>query len=339
MQKYDVYGLGNALVDIEYEVTPEQLQALGIDKGVMTLVDRERQANIVSRLNGAERNKGSGGSAANTIIAVSQFGGNAFYSCRVADDEMGHFYVDDLIHGGVTTNIHPARMGAGVTGKCLVFVTPDADRTMNTFLGVSAELSEDEVDDCAIEASRYLYLEGYLVTGDRTRAATVHARRIAREAGTKVALSLSDPNMVKFFKDGLLEMIGDGVDLLFANEQEALGMAGADNLHDAIGHLKSIAREVVVTLGPKGACICNDDGVTEIPPVKVKAVDTVGAGDMFAGAYLYGITHGMSRQQAGNLAATAAARLITRFGPRLQPQETRVLLKDFLNKGTANERE
>lgn len=332
MKKYDVYGLGNALVDIEYEVTPEQLQALGIDKGVMTLVDQEQQAKVVSQLNGAERNKGSGGSAANTIIAVSQFGGNAFYSCKVADDEMGHFYVDDLIHGGVTTNIHPARMGSGVTGKCLVFVTPDADRTMNTYLGVSAELSEDEVDESGIEDSKYLYLEGYLVTGDLTRAATVHAHRVAKETGTKVALSLSDPNMVKFFKDGLQEMIGDGVDLLFANEQEALGMAGTDSLNDAINHLKSIAREVVVTLGPKGACICNSDGVIEIPPVRVKAVDTVGAGDIFAGAYLYGITHGMNHQQAGNLAATAAAKLITHFGPRLKPEDTRALLEDFLSR-------
>lgn len=332
MKKYDVYGLGNALVDIEYEVTPEQLQALGIDKGVMTLVDEERQTKVVSRLNGAERNKASGGSAANTIIAVSQFGGNAFYSCRVADDEFGHFYVNDLIHGGVTTNIHPARMGSGVTGKCLVFVTPDADRTMNTYLGVSAELSEDEVDESGIEESKYLYLEGYLVTGDATRAATIYARQVARQTDTKVALSLSDPNMVKFFKDGLLEMIGDGVDLLFANEQEALGMAGTTNLNDAINHLKSIAREVVVTLGPKGAYVCNSDGVIEIPPVRVKAVDTVGAGDIFAGAYLYGITHGMSRQQAGNLASTAAAKLITHFGPRLKPEETRALLNEFLSR-------
>lgn len=332
MKKYDVYGLGNALVDIEYEVKPEQLQILGIDKGVMTLVDEDRQAKIVSQLNGAERNKGSGGSAANTIIAVSQFGGNAFYSCRVADDEMGHFYVDDLIHGGVTTNIHPARMGTGVTGKCLVFVTPDADRTMNTYLGVSAELSEDEVDESGIEDSKYLYLEGYLVTGERTRAATVYARHVAKKTDTKVALSLSDPNMVKFFKDGLLEMIGDGVDLLFANEQEALGMTGAGNLNDAINQLRTIAGEVVVTLGPKGACICDSDGLIEIAPVKVKAVDTVGAGDMFAGAYLYGITHGMSRQQAGNLASIAAAKLITHFGPRLKAEETKALLNGFLNR-------
>lgn len=332
MKKYDVYGLGNALVDIEYEVTPEKLAAIGIDKGVMTLVDEAQQARVVSQLNGAERNKGSGGSAANTIIAVSQFGGNAFYSCRVADDEMGHFYVTDLIHGGVTTNIHPARMGAGVTGKCLVFVTPDADRTMNTFLGVSAELSKDEVDTSAIEDSHYLYLEGYLVTGDSTRAAAVYAREIAEQCGTKVALSLSDPNMAIFFKDGLLEMIGNGVDLLFANEEEAMAMVGTHNLEEAIAQLKSLAKELVITQGPNGAFVFENGSPIRIEAVKVKAVDTVGAGDMFAGAYLYGITNGMSRQQAGNLAAAAAAKLVGSFGPRLKLEETRRLLKDFLGK-------
>ena len=329
MRKYDVYGLGNALVDIEYEVTPEQLNALSIEKGVMTLVDEDRQANVVAKLNGAERNMGSGGSAANTIIAVSQFGGDSFYSCRVAADDMGQFYVDDLIAGGVTTNIHPARMGKGVTGKCLVFVTPDADRTMNTFLGVSAELSEEEVDESAIADAEYLYLEGYLVTGDVTRGAAVYAHKVARQSSTKVALSLSDPNMVKFFKEGLMEMIGGGVDLLFANEEEAKGMANADNFDDAAAYLKSIAKEVVITLGSKGAIILYNNETIEIPAYPVKAVDTVGAGDMFAGAYLYGITNGMSREQAGNLASKSAAKLVSSFGPRLKLEQTRELLENF----------
>ena len=169
MKQYHVYGLGNALVDIEYKVDAKALHNLGIDKGVMTLVDEAQQNRIIAGLKGGESNRGSGGSAANTVIAVSQFGGKAFYSCKVANDEMGHFYVDDLIRGGVTTNIHPARTPAGVTGKCLVFVTPDADRTMNTFLGVSAEFSPQEVDPSAIEESEYVYIEGYLVTGEATR--------------------------------------------------------------------------------------------------------------------------------------------------------------------------
>ncbi len=329
MKKYDVYGLGNALVDLEYEVSPERLAELEIEKGVMTLVDEAQQAKVVEALGAHECNRGSGGSAANTIIAVSQFGGKAFYSCRVADDEMGHFYVDDLIHGGVTTNIHPARMGQGVTGKCLVFVTPDADRTMNTYLGVSADFSKNEVDEAAIEDAAYVYIEGYLVTGDGTKAAAIHAHKVATQCDTKIALSLSDPNMVKFFKAGLLEMIDDGVDLLFANEDEVLGMAEADNLDAAIDYLKSIAKECVITRGAKGALIFDQSGVIEIAPVPVKAIDTVGAGDMFAGAYLYGITNGMSRQQAGDLAALSAAKLVSSFGPRLKLEQTQTLLKEF----------
>lgn len=331
MKKYNVYGVGNALVDIEYEVDAAKLAELEIDKGVMTLVDESQQAAIISSLDGQESNRGSGGSAANTIIAVSQFGGEAFYSCRVADDEMGHFYVDDLIHAGVTTNIHPTRMGAGVTGKCLVFVTPDADRTMNTFLGVSAEISPDDVDESAIAESEYLYIEGYLVSGDSTKAAALYAISEAHKTSTKVALSLSDPNMVKFFKPAMLELIGDGVDLLFANQDEAQDMAGTDNLDEAIEYLKTIAKEFVVTKGPEGAVAYDGQALVDISPVPTKAIDTVGAGDMFAGAFLYGLTHGMSHQQAGDLAAHAAAKLVASLGPRLQAEQTKAILDKFQN--------
>ena len=164
MRHYDVSGLGNALVDIEYHVDAEDLVALGIPKGVMTLVDEERQGAIVSRLGLRECNRGSGGSAANTIIAVSQFGGRSYYSCRVADDDMGRFYIDDLTRAGVTASVGVTRYVPGVTGKCLVLITNDADRTMGTFLGVSAEVAPEDVDEDAISNSRYLYVEGYLLT-------------------------------------------------------------------------------------------------------------------------------------------------------------------------------
>jgi sugar/nucleoside kinase (ribokinase family) len=327
MKQYNVYGIGNALVDIEYEVSVDHLSSLGVDKGVMTLVDEKQQAGVIESMDGKESNRGSGGSAANTIIAISQFGGNAFYSCRVADDEMGHFYVDDLIHAGVTTNIHPARMGQGVTGKCLVFVTPDADRTMNTFLGVSADLSPENVDESAIEDSDYLYIEGYLVSGDSTKAAALYAIDQARKTGVKVALSLSDPNMVSFFKPGMLEMIGSGVDLLFANEEEAKGMADTDDFEDALEYLKTITKEFVVTLGSKGAVAYDGVSVINIEAVATKAVDTVGAGDMFAGAYLYGLTHNMNHRQAGELASRASAKLVASLGPRLPAEEAQKILQ------------
>ncbi len=326
MKKYHIYGVGNALVDIEFEVSPERLVALGVDKGVMTLVEEDQQNNIIEQLGGSEKHKASGGSGANTIIAVSQFGGQAFYSCKVSNDEMGFFYVEDLMRAGVTTNIHPSNVTEGVTGKCLVFVTPDADRTMNTYLGVSAEFSKSEVDIGAVEESEYVYVEGYLVTGASTKSAAIYLREHAQECGTKVAISLSDPNMVNFFKEGLLEMIGPGVDLLFANEEEALGMVNATSLDEALSYLKTISKEVVVTRGAQGAVICHDDQLIEVAGVPTKAIDTTGAGDMFAGAYIYGINHGMSRQQAGDLAARAASKLVASFGARLSKEQAQALL-------------
>jgi sugar/nucleoside kinase (ribokinase family) len=295
----------------------------------MTLVDEPQQGKIIAHLRGTESKKGSGGSAANSMIAVSQFGGKAFYSCKVADDPMGQFYVDDLLRGGVTTNIRASDTPAGVTGKCLVFVTPDADRTMNTFLGISTEFSRKEVNVEALAASEYAYIEGYLVSGELTRDAAIYARQVAREKGVQVAFTLSDANMVKFFKDRLLEVIGDGVDLLFSNEEEAFGMAGTRDMNQVVEYMKTLTKEFVITQGSRGAMLYDGRNILRVDAVKTKAIDTVGAGDMFAGAYLYGITHGMSRQHAGELAALAAARLVATLGPRLPAEETKGILREY----------
>ena len=205
MAKYDVYGIGNALVDMEYEVELADLAALGLDKGVMTLVDEDQQLRIMSHLAAHPHQRSSGGSAANSMIAVSQFGGASFYSCKVAGDELGHFYMKDLRDGGVDTNHHTEKE-AGHTGRCVVLVTPDSDRTLCTFLGISGGLSEKELVERALGDSRYFYIEGYLVTSDSARQACVAAKRLAEAAGVKTAISLSDPNMVRFFKDGLLDV-------------------------------------------------------------------------------------------------------------------------------------
>jgi sugar/nucleoside kinase (ribokinase family) len=328
MAKYQVYGIGNALVDMEYEVEAADLGILGIDKGVMTLVDEVQQAAIMSHLKHHRPQRGSGGSAANSVIALSQFGGKAFYSCKVADDELGHFYMDDLVRGGVDTNNH-TRKDQGHTGRCVVLVTPDSDRTMCTFLGVSGALSADELVEDALRDSEWFYTEGYLVTSEAAREASIVAKGIADAAGVKTAISLSDPNMVKFFKSGLLDMIGSGVDLLFANEFEAMGMAGSEDLGVAVEYLKTISRTFAVTRGPEGALVWDGEGLIEIAPVKVKAVDTVGAGDMFAGAFLYGLGQGWDYARAGNLASAASAKLVTSIGPRISADETQAILTRF----------
>ena len=328
MTQYDVYGLGNALLDIEFEVTPEVLQDLGIDKGVMTLLDEASQDKIVSKLGGSSDKKRScGGSAANTLIAVSQFGGKAFYSCKVADDEPGKFYTQDLLDCGVKTNLENQSPEAGVTGKCLVFVTPDADRTMNTFLGTSGNFSTVELVPEAIENSKYTYIEGYLVSGEKSKAAAIEARKIARSAGKKVAFTLADLNMVKFFKPGLLEIIGDGVDFLFANESEALAIADTEDFDSAIAHLKTLAKGFAVTRGASGSVVFDGEQLIEIAPFPVKAIDTVGAGDMYAGAFLYGLTNNMSFAQAGRLGSLASSTIVTTLGARMKTEDVRALLK------------
>lgn len=325
MKKYHVYGVGNALVDMEFEVEDSFFEQNGIDKGLMTLVDESRQHELVGHLDAFDGKKASGGSAANTIIANSYFGGKSFYSCKVASDELGDFYVHDLIAAGVESNVADGRKD-GITGKCLVMVTPDAERTMNTYLGITATFSVDELHQDAIIASEYLYIEGYLVSSDTGRHAAIEARKIAEAHGVKTALTFSDPAMVQFFKDGLQEMIGEKVDLLFCNEAEALNWAGVDQLDKAIDSLKQVARSFAVTLGAKGALIYDGEHLIDIPSHKTTAVDSNGAGDMFAGAFLYGVTHGHSFYEAGNIASLASSRVVSQFGPRLSAEEHKEIL-------------
>lgn len=326
MAKYDVYALGNALLDIEFEVSPEVLQNLGIEKGVMTLLDQDSQDKIVSNLANYDQKRSCGGSAANTLIAVSQFGGKVFYSCKVADDEPGNFYTQDLIDCGVVTNLESQVAKTGVTGKCLVFVTPDADRTMNTFLGISGEFSDAELVPEAIEQAEYTYIEGYLVSGESSKEAAIKARETAQAAGNKVAFSLADLNMVKFFKSGLLEIIGSGVDFLFANESEVLLMAETEDFDEAIEYLKTLAKRFAVTRGASGSVVFDGEQLIKIEPFPVKAIDTVGAGDMYAGAFLYGLTNGMSYAEAGGLASLASSKIVTTLGARMKTPEVQNLL-------------
>lgn len=331
MADYHVYGIGAALVDTEIEVTDQDLSSLNIDKGVMTLVDEERQQHLIEQLSDhlVASKRASGGSGANTIIAASYFGAKSFYSCKVADDENGDFYLKDLQDAGVDYHQDLERE-AGVTGKCLVMITPDAERTMNTYLGISETVSIDELHNEAIQKSQYAYLEGYLVSSQTGRAAAIELRQQAQANGVKTALSLSDPAMVEFFHDGLKEMIGDGVDLLFCNEGEALGFTRTQSLTDACTELKKVAKTFAITLGAKGALLFDGENELTVAPHQVKAIDTNGAGDMFAGAFLYGITHGLSFEQAGALASRSSAQVVSQFGPRLRPEQHQTLLTEVL---------
>ena len=330
MKKYVAYGIGAALVDTEIKVTDAELAQMNVEKGLMTLVDEARQEELLGHLQGhlVKAVHASGGSAGNSMIATAQFGGPTFMSCKVAADMDGDIYLGDLTTAGVEHCLDGEREN-GTTGKCLVLITADAERSMNTFLGISETLSPAQLDAGAIAASEYLYIEGYLVTSPTGLAAAVEARKLAQAAGVKTALSFSDPGMVEFFREGMAAIVGDGLDLIFCNEAEAMGWGETDSLEVAIEKLKRIARSFVITRGADGAITFDGNELVDIPPHQVQAVDSNGAGDMFAGAFLYAITRGENFATAGRFASLAAGNIVSRYGPRLAAEDYPALRAEF----------
>ena len=329
MKKYDVYGMGNALVDIVSTVDFDFLKEHDVEKGLMTLVDEDRQNELLKALNNENREMQCGGSAATSVMAVSQFGGKSYYSCKVSNDDFGKFYLKDISENGVDTNLTYETLEDGTTGKCLVLVSPDADRTMNTFLGITTTYSTEEIDKEALIASRFLYMEGYLVSTDHGKEAMIAAKKLAEENQVHTSLTFSDPAMVKYFRDDIHQIIGDGIDLLFCNEEEAMLYTGKDTLGEAREALKEVSKKFAITMGANGAIIFDGDTYIDIEPYAVNAIDTVGAGDMFSGAFLYAINNGHSYAEAGKLASLASSRIVSKFGPRLETLQARELLEEL----------
>ena len=329
MRRYDVYGIGNALVDLELKVNNQFLSDYDVKKGLMTLVDEDTQYRLIGAIQGQTFERKSGGSAANTVIAVSQFGGSSFYSCKVANDEYGDFYLKDMNDAGVKTNLDNKERESGVTGKCLVMVTPDADRTMNTFLGATTDISEAEVDEHAIKEAQYIYLEGYLTASVTGMKAAKLAKKIAEENDIKTSITLSDPSIVQAFRDNFIDLIGTSVDLLFCNKEEAITFTQTGDVLEAREALKKEAKQFVITLGQNGAMIYDGETFIDIEPYNVQAIDTNGAGDMYAGAFLYGITNGMTMTNAGKLASLAGSKVVSQYGPRLSWHDAQVILREL----------
>jgi sugar/nucleoside kinase (ribokinase family) len=321
MSKYNIYGIGAALVDTEVEVSDAFLASAQIDKGVMTLVDEPRQGELLAALasENAHMLRKCGGSVCNSVVAASSLGAKTFFSGKVADDADGQLYINDLQHAGVA--FHSAGQESGITGKCLVMVTDDAERTMNTFLGASEALSEREIDQAALVDSEWFYVEGYLVTDEARTLATKVAVETAKANGVKVAVSLSDPFVVAVFGDALREVIGGGVDLIFCNKDEAMAFTGTESLEAAAEALNQYTKTFAITDGANGAITFDGYIMNQSKGVEAKAIDTNGAGDMFAGAFLYAITAGKSYAWAANLANDCAARIVAQFGPRLEASE------------------
>ena len=329
MAKYNIYGIGAALVDTEVEVSDAFLASAQIDKGVMTLVDEPRQTELLKALASENTHmlRKCGGSVCNSVVAASSLGAKTFFSGKVADDADGGLYIDDLQDAGV--DFHAAGQESGITGKCLVMVTDDAERTMNTFLGASEALSAREIDQAALVDSEWFYVEGYLVTDKARTLATKVAVETAKANGIKVAVSLSDPFVVAAFGDALREVIGGGVDLIFCNKDEAMAFTCTESLEAAAESLKQVTKTFAITDGANGAVTFDGKSLNQSEGVKAEAIDTNGAGDMFAGAFLYAITSDKSYAWAASLANDCAARVVAQFGPRLEAQEFDLIKTKF----------
>ena len=316
-KKYQIYGIGAALVDTEVVVTDEFLSTHKIDKGLMTLVDEERQFELLGALNSRSVHvkRSCGGSACNSIVAASCFGSKTFYSGKVANDDDGKFFVEDLQATGV--DFHNTEASSGITGKCLVMVTDDAERTMNTFLGANLDLTSNEVDYLSLINSDWLYLEGYLVTDDTRTDVALKAMEFAKANQVKTSLSLSDPFVVQVFEDNLHKVIGNGLDLLFCNSDEARSFTNTHSIEAAAEQLKKYAKTFVITCGAGGSLSYDGVDLAQTPGVTTNAVDTNGAGDMFSGAFLFAINAGHSYAWAAKFANEASARVVSQFGPRI----------------------
>ena len=326
---YHLYAIGNALVDTEYEVSDAQLQAAGVEKRHMTLIDAARRTELLKHVLSVASHRTGGGSAGNTVVALAQFGGKAFYSCRVADDELGDFYTKDLLSHGVATNLTHTKAPSGQTGSCMVMVTPDAERSMSTFLGATADIDETALHPHDIVKAQVYYMEGYLAASPTGLAAAVKGRAIAKAAGVKLATTLSDMSMINFCRTGLDAMVGNDLDFLFCNEEEAQVWCGSKDMATMCQQLGRQAHTVCLTRSAKGCLVIEAGQITEVPAAQVKAIDTNGAGDMFAGAFLYAVTHGFSHAQSAWLANQAAGQVVSQYGNRLSQDQMDALKSRF----------
>ncbi|TCB20028.1 adenosine kinase [Acinetobacter sp. ANC 5045] len=326
MATVDLFAIGNALIDQEFQVSDDFLIQHSLQKGTMQLTDGETQANLYNNLIKTQRHKGqaSGGSAANTTVAFSALGGQAFYACRVGNDELGDIYLKGLNEAGIHTTTKS--VSEGVTGTCMVLVSDDSERTMHTYLGITAELSAAQIDFEPLKTAKWLYIEGYLSTSDTARAAVKQAREIAQANQVKIALTLSDPAMVQYAREGLDELLDDGVDLIFCNQQEAMMYTGTETAEAALEQLKQKSKYIVITLSAQGALIYDGNNAFSVPGRQVTAVDANGAGDAFAGSFLYALNAGLGFQTAAQLAILISSEVVSQFGPRLAVEDYAKLL-------------
>jgi sugar/nucleoside kinase (ribokinase family) len=312
--EFDVVGIGNALVDVIAHADESFILAESLVKGSMTLIESERSSSLYRALGSAVQM--SGGSAANTMCGVASFGGRAAYIGKVSDDELGQVFGHDLRAVGVA--FRPGAPEADMpTGSCIIVVTPDAQRTMNTHLGVSSMLCPPDIDIATVAAGRVLYMEGYLFDRPEAKAAFRHASQVAHDHGRMVSLTLSDSFCVDRHRDDFRGLVSDEVDILFGNEDELLSLYEVTSFDDAITAVRADCHLAAITRGPSGSVIVTRDDLVVVKAEPVQRVlDTTGAGDLFASGFLFGFTKGFDLVECGRLGSIAAAEVISHVGPR-----------------------
>ncbi len=334
--KTDVYAFGSALLDIQVQVSDSIFRELEIEKGNMYLTTVERQQKVLSRIIGADcsdiksisekSNIAAGGSAANTVYGISQLSARGALCGKVAADIFGTIYANEMQNSSVLFN---ENIVEGTTGTCIVMISDDAQRTMLTHLGVSSEISVDDINLDILKNANYLYLEGYLFDSPAATETIFKAIDIARKNNVRIALTVSDAFCIQRHREIFNNLINSHVDLLFANVQEICALLETDVSEDAIEKVASVCSLVAVTDGEHGSTICDNGNRIQIQPFAVKAVDTTGAGDSYAAGLLYGLTKGLSLEYSGRLASFFSSRVVSAMGPRYSGS----LLKEAAEEG------
>ena len=328
--KYDISALGNALVDTQYMVEHEFLQGIGLEPDSMTLASAEEHSPIIDKLQqmGVESVSDCGGSATNSLVAASYYGSNCHHVCRVANDEDGKKYLESLQKAGVKHIGFSKEESELPTGKCLIFVTPDAKRTMSSMLGISAYLGSKDIDFDAVDNSKIFYIEGYMVTSEENFNAVTSVLKNINSEHTLKALSLSDAGIVHGFKDKFKEIESFGIDMIFCNDDEAIAFAGVENLEEAIEFYKKQSYMIAITKGAEGSIVIKDGKEIFSPAEQITPIDTNGAGDMYAGSFMHAFLNGCDISECARFSNYASSKVVEIFGPRLTSEG----YQDVLNK-------
>ena len=326
--KYDISAVGNALVDTQYMISHEFLNEIGLEPDSMTLATPEEHAPIIEKLEsmGASSVSDCGGSATNSLVAASYFGSKCHHVCRVADDEDGQKYLDSLQNAGVNHIGFSKEVSNMPTGKCLIFVTPDAKRTMSSMLGISAYLGSKDIDYDAVVNSKIFYIEGYMVTSNENFNAVTSVLNHLKNKNTLKALSLSDAGIVNGFRDEFKKIESYGIDMIFCNDDEAIAFAGTETFDDAVSFYKEQAYMIAITKGSEGSLIIKNGKEIFSPAESINPVDTNGAGDMFAGSFMYAYLNGFDLASCAEFSNFASSKIVETFGPRLTPDGYREVL-------------